>query len=155
TYPELPSRVSLRLAEADSVARRGDEARAARLYRDIDLLHPGEPPAREARERLRDLQQRGVALPTLGAVERVDRGERLAWSGPIPEAREAVVALLSDAALSGALRLRVYAMAARLARVEGRFGERARSQEAARTGSLAPAPAAEAAPDLAARRAAA
>src|SRR5690606_11233073 len=71
------------------------------------------------------------------------------------EAREAVDALLSDDTLSRELRLRVYAMAARLARVEGRFGERARFQEAARTGSLAPAPAAEEAPDLAARRAAA
>lgn len=135
-YPELPERQLLRLEHAASVEREGNLRRAADMFRALDYELPGTSIAARAREHLDALAARGVAVAPFSDEERVARGEQLVSVGPMGEARSVIDALLEDRTLSRELRRRVCVMAARLARLEGRFGDRERLLEMARTGAM-------------------
>ncbi len=119
-YPELPQQPELELALADGVARRGDREEAGTIYRRIDLMSPGSPVARLARERLEALAAVGVEVRALTATQEVDRVERLVRSGPMGFAREEL-ARVGEIELPAVLRQQLARSAARVARVEGRW----------------------------------
>lgn len=119
-YPELPHQVELALMRAQMLERRGEVREAIAAYRALDLEHPGAPLAATARERLSALAEEGHRVPARSPLEEVARAERLVRSGPPSLAREAVDTL-SAARLPGTLAAEVRLLAARLARVEGRF----------------------------------
>lgn len=121
-YPELPQEPELQLALGASQERQGDREEAGVVYRTIDLMTPGSPHARTARERLAALRADGVDLRALTLNQEVDRAERLVRSGPMDLAREEITRLRATE-LPGPLRQQVARSAARIARVEGRWTE--------------------------------
>lgn len=122
-YPELPNEVELRIEIAKAKEAAEDLRAAAAEYRRIDVLFPGHPGATEARQRLNAMLARGLDFPDMTRLQRVQRAERLVYSGPFAMAREAIDALEDDEALTTDLRARVALMQAQMARVEGRWAE--------------------------------
>jgi soluble lytic murein transglycosylase len=142
-YPELPDTVSLEYALAIAKRGWGERTASAALLRSIDLEEPGSPAAALAREALGSLSREGVRTTPFDAEERVARAERLVRSGPMDAARSTVEALRNDRALTAPLRAKVALLAARIARVEGRFDEaRTLAREASNTPDTAAAEAA-------------
>ncbi len=137
TYPELPERQILRFEHATSLERQGKVASAVEIFRSLDFEHPGSTVAARAREHLGALAELGVTVKPFSAEERVERGERLVGAGPMEDARAVVEALLRDTSLKRDLRRRVCTMAARIARLEGRFDDQERLLRMARTGAMA------------------
>ncbi len=135
TYPELPERQILRFEYASSLERRNRIADAVEIYRAIDFEHPGSSVATRARQQLASLAELGVSVAPFTAEQRVERAERLVSAGPMEDAREVVDAMLEDRTLRRDLRKRVCVMAARIARLEGRFDDQARLLRMARTGA--------------------
>ncbi|MDD9969658.1 MAG: lytic transglycosylase domain-containing protein [Myxococcales bacterium] len=122
-YPRVSDRDELRLAQADSRARRGNRWGAAQLYRTIDLQNPGSREAQRARTALARLEQQGLSIRALTAIELVDRADRLVRSGPIDLAQATVDDLLNQKRLSAPLRARLHLLKARMARIAGRWEE--------------------------------
>ncbi|MCA9582579.1 MAG: lytic transglycosylase domain-containing protein, partial [Myxococcales bacterium] len=131
-YAALPYAVELEFELAEMYEKKRDLRRAAEGYRRIDLESPGTAAAARARNRLESLRLDGLSVPPLNARQRVDRAERLVQSGPPLQARETVAELLRDPAISKDLRARTLLLEARLARVEGRWADMARSMDSAR-----------------------
>lgn len=132
-YPEMPD--ALALEHALGVAKRGwgERVSAAAIFRAIDLDEPGSPIAVLARAELASLASEGVRVSALRPEERVARAEQLVRTGPMDDARSAVEALRAERTLAAPLRAKVALLAARIARVEGRFDEaRALASEASR-----------------------
>lgn len=121
-YPELPQALQLRLELAQRYEEGGDLSSAIRIYRDVDLTHPGSPVAARARERLGALADSGVTVRELSIRQQVDRAERLAQQGPMDMARIEVERLLAER-LPSDLRRRVALSAAHIARIEGRWDD--------------------------------
>jgi soluble lytic murein transglycosylase len=140
-YPELPDEVALRLELARSLERRGLLDEALSSYRELALRHPGTRHGQVAHERLATLAAQGHPFAPYSDRELVDRAVRLVRSGP-PELARVEVAGLRAASLPPALAAEVALLAARLARVEGRFDEADALTEEARQldPRLAPAP---------------
>ncbi|MFW5925066.1 MAG: transglycosylase SLT domain-containing protein [Myxococcota bacterium] len=134
-YPDLPAELELRYELARAKERAAQPKTAARMYRRLDLNHPGSGVAERARARLKALAREGVELYPLPASERVERLERMAGSSPPAKVKNAL-AEFEDANLSAALRSRVALVAARLARAEGRWHDARRELERARHGAL-------------------
>jgi soluble lytic murein transglycosylase len=130
-YPELPEALSLQLLEGEHRERRGEFAEAIALYRHIDLLHPGTREAARARERLAALEVAGHRVRPLSSLQLVERAERLVRSGPPDLAREEV-GRLRETRLPVPLQAAVALLAARLARIEGRFEDADRLMREAR-----------------------
>lgn len=121
-YPELPGRVGLELARARMHERAGDVRGAVAGLRAIDLEHPGAPEAVVAREALAALLAGGARVPAFSPLEELARADRLVRSGPPDLARTEVDRLLATRLpVPQAAELRL--LAARLARVEGRFDD--------------------------------
>lgn len=119
-YPDLPEEPQLKL-ELAALRESQEKMRGAiAIYRSLDLQRPGYPVAGEARAHLTALREQGHFIPPYSPTQRVERAERLVRSGPVPLAREAVDQL-SQATLNPELSARVAAIAADMARVEGRF----------------------------------
>jgi len=121
-YAELPDHQALELLRAEHRERRSELRGALLTLRQLDLEHPGSPAAAVARAHLARLAERGERSAPLTPVEQVDRAARLVRSGPPELARQALEAL-REAPLTPRLRAEVRLLAARLARVEGRFDE--------------------------------
>ena len=138
-YPEMPE--SLWLAYALGVAKRGwgERVAAAAIFRAVDLDEPGSPVAVLARGELTTLASEGVRVTALRDEERVARAERLVRSGPMDDARSTVEALRGETTLAPSLRAKIALLAARIARVEGRFDA---ARELAREASASSDPAA-------------
>jgi soluble lytic murein transglycosylase-like protein len=135
-YPELPEALSLRLLEAERREERRDFAGAVAIYRDIDIGAPESPSAAVARERLERMIAAGHRVRPLTTTQLIERADRLVRSGP-PDLARAEVARLQGTRLSPPAAAEVALMAARLARVEGRFDDAARLIRQAR--GLSPA----------------
>ena len=119
-YPELPHQVSLDLMRAQMIERRGTLREAVAAYQAIDLEHPGAPEAVTAREHLVALEAEGQRIPPRSSLEELARAERLVRSGP-PALARADIDRLSAMRLPTSVAAEVRLLAARLARVEGRF----------------------------------
>jgi soluble lytic murein transglycosylase len=124
-YPALPQEQELSLLLGAAHETWGEPEAAGRLYREIDLMHPGSPHAATARARLARLRAAGVEVRELSPTQQVDRAARLVRSGPMDAAR-AEVARLRAAELPRELAQQVARSAARLARVEGRWEDASR-----------------------------
>ncbi len=122
-YPELPDALSLDYALAIAKRGWGERPAAAALLRTIDLEEPGSPVATLARAALASLREEAVRVAPFDASERVARAERLVRSGPMDAARATVEGLRAERTLTAPLRAKVALLAARIARVEGRFDD--------------------------------
>jgi len=119
-YPNLPPVLELRFALAQAHESAGNENEAVRIYRDIDLMSPGNAIAAESRTRMQAIADAGTRVRGLTALQQVERAERLVRHGPMPMARVEVERLLAES-LAAELRGRVAYAAARIARVEGNW----------------------------------
>ncbi|HJL20430.1 MAG TPA: lytic transglycosylase domain-containing protein [Sandaracinaceae bacterium LLY-WYZ-13_1] len=124
-YPELPQAQELSLLLGAANERWGEREEAGRIYRRLDLMHPGSPHAATARARIARLRADGVDVRELRPTQQVDRAERLVRTGPMDAAR-AEIARLRSTELSRQLAQQVARSAARIARVEGRWEEASR-----------------------------
>ncbi len=131
-YAALPEVLALQLERGAMYSRRNRFSQAVRVFRAIDLEHPGSPFAAEARRELEALSERGVRIPHYSTAQKVDRAERLVRQGPMDLARLEVAALLGEDKLEPSLRARVHLAAARIATVEGRWDEVQRHHRAVR-----------------------
>lgn len=122
-YPDLPQAAELELERARMHEREENLASAARVYRLLDLRHPGTAAAAEARSALARLTEEGLSVRPLTDTQRVERTEKLVRRGPLAMARTEIGALLEDMPGGTALRARVFFMAAKMARHEGRFAD--------------------------------
>jgi soluble lytic murein transglycosylase len=137
-YPLLPERHQLHFELAVAHANAGRRKAAAALLRNIDLEAPASGVAARAREQLDALRAQGVRVDPLSGSERVDRVERLLREGPIDVAAAEIEAL-SRAPLSAEARARLHLLAARMARVQGRWETVVAEVQRARQGG-APSP---------------
>jgi soluble lytic murein transglycosylase len=131
SFPELPQAVQLRYELAKAEERRGNTRTAARLYRHIDLNEPASPVAARARAHLDALAREGVPVPPLSSEAQVERLERLLATAPPAKVKEAM-AELKDTRLTADLETRVALVAARIAKVEGRWEDARRQLDRAR-----------------------
>jgi soluble lytic murein transglycosylase-like protein len=122
-YPRLGARYALRLSLARARETWHDRLGAMALYRSIDLDAPETQAAADARAALDRLQEQGLHVPPLTPLEIVDRGERLVLRGSIEAGRSAIADLLAMNNLPASLKGRVHLMAARAARLEGRWDD--------------------------------
>ncbi|MET0385089.1 MAG: lytic transglycosylase domain-containing protein [Polyangiales bacterium] len=120
-YPALGERYALQVKLAQARERWNNLGAALPMYRNIDLHAPETGAAAEAREALARLHSRGVYVQPYTPQELVDRAERMVQRGTIEAGRSAVGDLLSMSALRGQLKGRVHLLAARVARMEGRW----------------------------------
>ena len=132
-YPEMGEALHLRYELAQAKESADDVQGAIRIYRDIDLMHPGSPMAERARQRLGALADAGVPVRDLSTLQQVDRAERLAQQGPMDMARVETTRLLEER-LPFEQRKRVATAAARIARIDGRWDDARRYLNVARTG---------------------
>lgn len=131
-YPALPDRQPLRLLLGQHEEASGRLTRAIAIYRSIDLEDPSSIPAEDARKALAAMAARGVKVRALTPLEETDRAERLVRSGPIADAHRTVEELLAKERFPSKERARLYAMAARMARIEGRWDDAAQAVQKAR-----------------------
>jgi soluble lytic murein transglycosylase len=122
-YPELPDAANLRFDLGESSERTGNVHGAVAVYRALDLDAPGSPLAARARARLEAIARGGTAVRELPVDQQITRLETLARRGPHSMARDEVERLLEVERMSGAHRARVNLVAARIARIEGRFDD--------------------------------
>jgi soluble lytic murein transglycosylase-like protein len=121
-YPELPMAAQLRYELARAEERQGNPLKAARIYRNIDLSEPASSVAARARARLQVLAREGTRLPPLPSEALVERLERM-MSGAPPARVKKAMAALGDVRLTADLEMRVAMVAARIAKVEGRYDD--------------------------------
>jgi soluble lytic murein transglycosylase len=122
-YPRLGARFSLRLALARARETWHDRLGAMALYRSIDLEAPETVAAAEARTALDALREQGIHVPPMTPLEIVDHAERLFLRGSVEAGRSAIADLLTMNNLPNALKGRAHLMAARAARLEGRYDD--------------------------------
>lgn len=133
-YPELPDALALRVLDAQMRERRGDFRGAIAIYRDIDVSRPEQALAAEAREALARLSSSGHRVRPLTSAERLARADRIVRLGAPELARREIENLLGMR-WPPRERAQVMLLAARVARVEGRFedADALTQQAAART----------------------
>ncbi|HEY2733675.1 MAG TPA: lytic transglycosylase domain-containing protein, partial [Polyangiales bacterium] len=120
-YPRLGQRYALRLLLARARESWRDRLGAMALYRSIDLEAPETSAANEARAALDRLRDGGLHIPALTPLETVERADRLVLRGSIEAGRSAIADLLTMSSLPAPLKGRAHLMAARAARLEGRW----------------------------------
>jgi soluble lytic murein transglycosylase len=121
-YPHMGDRAELRLTLARAREGWGDVVGAVAIYRSVDLDQPETPAASVARDALAAILARGERVRPLSASEQVDRAERLVLRGSVEAGRSAVEALMA-LPLPPAHAARAHLLAARVARVEGRWDD--------------------------------
>ncbi|MGD8862372.1 MAG: lytic transglycosylase domain-containing protein, partial [Myxococcales bacterium] len=119
-YPLLTERAELRLEQALARERWGNRWGAAKLLRSIDMSEPASPMAARARAELARLAEQGVELGALPIATRIDRAERLLRAAPLDQAAAEVQAL-RELRMNTEQRARVHVMAAKIARIQGRW----------------------------------
>lgn len=123
-YPELPEALELRLLEAEVREERGEVRAAIAIYRDVDLEHGDAPEAARARAALARLEAAGHRIPAYTPAQLVERADRIVRWGP-PDLARTEIAQLLEQRLPARERAEVTLLAARIARVEGRFEDAA------------------------------
>jgi soluble lytic murein transglycosylase len=122
SYPRFPQQLELELLRAGARQQQGDLSTAIKIYRDIDLRHPGSGEATEARMRLEALEARGVPVRPLSPTQRLTRVERLARTGPTELAYQEL-ADLRTLRLTRTTRAKIELIEAGMARREGRYDD--------------------------------
>ncbi|HEX4352421.1 MAG TPA: hypothetical protein VHZ95_05895, partial [Polyangiales bacterium] len=122
-YPHLGQRYALRLLLGRARENWHDRLGAMAMYRSIDLDAPETTAANEARTALDRMREEGLHVPPLTPLETVDRAERLVLRGSIEAGRSAIADLLTMSSLPAPLKGRSHLMAARAARLEGRWDD--------------------------------
>ncbi|MEY4578437.1 MAG: hypothetical protein RL701_3140, partial [Pseudomonadota bacterium] len=120
-YPALSERSALQVKLAKAREGWRNIAGAVPLYRNIDLFSPETGAAADAREAIARLREQGVAVQPYTPQEWVERAERLVYRGTIEAGRNAVGDLLAMSAIRGVVKGRAHILAARVARMEGRW----------------------------------
>ncbi|MBN1654305.1 MAG: lytic transglycosylase domain-containing protein [Deltaproteobacteria bacterium] len=131
-YPKLPAIAKLRFALAKARETWRDTWGAIRTYQAIYLNYPESPFAEKASAELERIRAQGYRIRHYTFEERVTRAERLVYAGPPGQAREAVQQLLEARLPSPELRARLHLLAARIAKMEGRWSAAQNEVELAR-----------------------
>ncbi len=131
-YRDLPERRLLDLDHAAYLERRGAFREALAIYDHLDREAPGAPEAALAREAMADLAESGHHRPALTPAAEIERLETLARSGP-PDLARAEAERLHALTLDPHASSRVTLVLARLARVEGRWGDASTLMQQARS----------------------
>ncbi|MEZ4257254.1 MAG: transglycosylase SLT domain-containing protein [Polyangiales bacterium] len=121
-YPALPNKPQLDLELAQMYERTGQATAAVAIYRRLELSEPGTFAGEWSRTHLDELREGGARIAPLSLAQQITRTERLVSSGPMGFAKDEVSRLLAEK-LSSTERVEVLHLAARIARVEGRWDE--------------------------------
>ncbi|UJR81853.1 lytic transglycosylase domain-containing protein [Sandaracinus amylolyticus] len=130
-YPELPEALDLRLLEAEMREGRGDVRGAIAILRDIDLTSPDMPAAERARASVARLEASGHRIPPFTPLQIVERLDRIVRRGA-PDFARAEIERVQSMRLPRRELAEVTLLAARIARVEGRFEDAAQLMRQAR-----------------------
>ncbi|AKF05533.1 Soluble lytic murein transglycosylase precursor [Sandaracinus amylolyticus] len=130
-YPELPEALDLRLLEAEVREERGDVRGAIAILRDIDLTSPDVPAAERARASVARLEAAGHRVPPFTPLQIVERLDRIVRRGA-PDFARAEIERVQSMRLPRRELAEVTLLAARIARVEGRFEDAAQLMHQAR-----------------------
>ena len=129
-YPEHGDSPAARFGLAAALESTGEGEEALRLFRGIWITAPLSSFAPVARDRERDLTDRGVPAPSLTPRERVDRVERLLAGGQATQARIEADVLVAEG-ISGDPLLRALRVAAEASRRLGKSDEALRAVDRA------------------------
>jgi soluble lytic murein transglycosylase len=97
-YPRAPELSAVLYRLAISFEASGDRARASETYRELVVLAPASDYAAGAADRLRALEEAGLAVPPLSDDQRLERANRLLWAGQVEAARAEAEAIVAGAA---------------------------------------------------------
>jgi soluble lytic murein transglycosylase len=122
-YPRMGDRADLRFALAQARRSWGDTAGAVAIYRSIDLDEPESRVAAGARSALAEIAATGFNVHPYTPNDVVDRAERLVKRGSVESGHEAVEQLLATQNLPQLQAGRTQLLAARIARIEGRWDD--------------------------------
>jgi soluble lytic murein transglycosylase len=129
-YPEHGDSPAARFGLAAALESTGEGEEALRLFRGIWITAPLSSFAPVARDRERNLTDRGVPAPSLTPRERVDRVERLLAGGQATQARVEADVLVAEG-ISGDPLLRALRVAAEASRRLGKSDEALRAVDRA------------------------
>jgi len=129
-YPEHGDSPAARFGLAGALESTGEDEEALRLFHGIWITAPLSPAAPAARDRERNLTDRGVPALPLTPRERVDRAERLLIGGQATQAKVEVDALMAEG-ISGDPLLRALRVAAEASRRLGKSDEALRAVDRA------------------------
>lgn len=129
-YPEHGDSPAARFGLAAALESTGEGEEALRLFRGIWITAPLSSFAPVARDRERNLTDRGVPAPSLTPRERVDRVERLLAGGQATQARIEADVLVAEG-ISGDPLLRALRVAAEASRRLGKSDEALRAVDRA------------------------
>ena len=120
-YPLLSERFELRLELALVREQGKTRGSAISMLRAIDLEAPASGAAARARQELGQLAAQGVAVKPLTQNEQVDRTERMLKEAPVAQTQVEITRILATPKLSSEARTRLHLLAAKIARLEGRW----------------------------------
>jgi soluble lytic murein transglycosylase len=120
-FPQLGERASLQVELAHAKEGWNDTAGAVITYRAVALKSPETQAAIDAQHALDRLRERGVRVAAYTPEELLERADKLVYRGTVEAGRTAVADLLARPELPTLIRGRAHLLAARVARMEGRW----------------------------------
>lgn len=120
-FPGLGERAALQVELARAKEGWNDTAGAVATYRAVVLKSPETHAALEAQRALDRLRERGVRVVPFTSEELLERADKLVYRGTVEAGRAAVADLLARPELPTLIRGRAHLLAARVARMEGRW----------------------------------
>ncbi|HET8936549.1 MAG TPA: transglycosylase SLT domain-containing protein [Polyangiales bacterium] len=120
-YPSLGERASLQVELAHAKEGWNDLAGAVVTYRAVALKSPETQAASDAQSALERLREAGVKVNPFTPEELLERADKLVYRGTVEAGRTAVADLLARSDLPTLIRGRAHLLAARVARMEGRW----------------------------------
>lgn len=120
-FPGLGERAALQVELARAKEGWSDLAGAVATYRAVVLKSPETQAALQAQNALERLRERGVRVQAFTPEELLERADKLVYRGTVEAGRNAVADLLARPDLPALVRGRAHLLAARVARMEGRW----------------------------------
>jgi soluble lytic murein transglycosylase-like protein len=120
-FPSLGERASLQIELGRAKEGWNDITGAVITYRAVALKSPETQAANDAQNALERLRLRGVRFAPFTPEELLERADKLVYRGTVEAGRAAVADLLARPELPTLIRGRAHLLAARVARMEGRW----------------------------------
>jgi soluble lytic murein transglycosylase len=120
-FPGIGERAALQVELARAKEGWNDTSGAVITYRAVVLKSPETHAAVDAMRALDRLRERGVRVQPFSPEEQLERADKLVYRGTVEAGRVAVADLLARADLPLLIRGRAHLLAARVARMEGRW----------------------------------
>ena len=120
-FPGIGERAALQVELARAKEGWNDISGAVQTYRAVALKSPETQAALEAQQALDRMRERGVRVSPFSPEELLERADKLVYRGTVEAGRAAVADLLARPELPQLIRGRAHLLAARVARMEGRW----------------------------------